>query len=152
MHVLHLLAAVTWVGGTILIAIGVLPILRKHFTREQFAPVLHDFGMRFRVVAWICILTLIVTGLHKIRILFTDQGYGLRWDIAWDRTLIIKLTMVGVVFVLALIHDFILGPAVGKEADAARRQKLVVWTRALAISQLILMVAIVATAAILRHS
>lgn len=152
MHALHLLATVTWVGGAILTAIGVLPVLRTHFTREQFTPVLQDFGRRFRIVAWICIVTLIVTGLYKIRILFTEQGYGLRWEVAWDRALIIKLTMVGIVLVLALFHDFVLGPAVGKETDVVTRQRLIAITRILAILQLILMCAIVVTAAILRHS
>jgi uncharacterized membrane protein len=96
---LHLLSAVTWIGGNILF-FAVAPRLRT------IPAAIRVLGRTFRVLSWIALALLLATGLYLLQ-----RGWDWR---GWPLSL--KLTLVGIAFVLKALHDFWIAPA------AARRK------------------------------
>jgi uncharacterized membrane protein len=89
---LHLLSAITWVGGNILF-FAVAPRLR---TDPEGGPAaLRVLGRTFRVLSWTAMAILLTTGAY-----FFGQGWDYR---AWPLSL--KLVIVGVVLLLKVLHD-----------------------------------------------
>lgn len=99
---LHLIAAMAWVGGMIFIAAVVVPL--------KNAEVMQAGGRRFRVIGWIALAVLLVTGIFNVM----HRGYGLEHfmtgDVfagAWGHALAVKLSLVGVVLALTVGHDWL---------------------------------------------
>lgn len=100
---LHVLSAVTWVGGNILFFF-VAPRLRAN--PEGGPAALRVLGRTFRVLSWIAFTLLLGTGLY-----FVGQGWNWRmWPLSF------KLVLVGVVLLIKVLHDFWIAPT------AARRK------------------------------
>jgi putative copper export protein len=99
----HVLAAMTWVGGQLLLSVVVLPVLRARLEPDVRGPLVRATARRFGVVANAVLLpVLLVSGLalawHRgvdIGMLSTD-GYG--------RLLGVKLVLVVVAVGLAALH------------------------------------------------
>jgi copper resistance protein D len=123
----HILSAIIWVGGMLFLALVVVPVARKLQPAER-GVLVGAIGRRFRMVGWVCIALLIVTGA-------VNTSYrGVTWDsiasgqlLASDfgRLLAAKVALVVVMIVSSAVHDFAIGPAstraLGrKDADAAR--------------------------------
>ena len=109
----HLLSAIVWVGGMLFLALVIVPVARKLHPAERGALV-GAIGRRFRVVGWVCIALLIVTGL------INTSYRGVTWEsiasgqlLAGDfgRLLTAKFGLVVVMIVLSAVHDFVIGPA-----------------------------------------
>ena len=100
---LHVLSAMTWVGGNILF-FSVAPRLR---TNPEGGPAaLRVLGRTFRVLSWIAFVLLLATGFYFV---------SLGWD--WRRwPLSFKLALVGVALLVKILHDFWIAPT------AARRK------------------------------
>jgi len=129
---LHILAAVTWIGGMFFLVLVVVPWLRKG-DRAKAAAFLRETGVRFRDVGWTCFAILLVTGTfnlwargvrlhHLIDPAWITSPFGSA--VAWKFGLFI------VVVAVSAWHDFWLGPlaaAVGErdphgpEAEKLRR-------------------------------
>jgi uncharacterized membrane protein len=99
----HVLAAMGWVGGQLLLSLVVLPVLRASLGPQERGPLVRAAAKRFGIVANVVLLpTLIISGLalawHRgVRLgTLTEPGYG--------RLLAIKLTLVAISIVLAAIH------------------------------------------------
>lgn len=97
---LHIVAAMAWVGGMIFLVSSVIPLKKPEFTIAA--------ARRFRVVGWIALGTLIVTGVLNV----TYRGYGLEQFFTggvfageWGHRLAMKLTCVGIVIALSVAHD-----------------------------------------------
>lgn len=99
----HLLAAMFWIGGTLFFAFVVIPSLKEVVTKEQRLELISRIGRRFKTFGWISLSILLFTGTLRLY----QNGISLS---SYGRTLWIKLSLVVVVLLLALIHDFILGP------------------------------------------
>jgi uncharacterized membrane protein len=100
---LHVLSAVTWVGGNILF-FSVAPRLRTN--PEGGSEALRVLGRTFRVLSWIAFTLLLGTGLY-----FVGQGWNWRmWPLSF------KLVLVGVALLVKVLHDFWIAPT------AARRK------------------------------
>lgn len=102
----HVLAAMGWVGGQLLLSGIVLPIVRTELPAAVRGPVVHRTARRFALVANVALLpTLLVTGIalawHRGVTFgsFDDPGYG--------RLLGIKLVLVVVSVALAAIHGVV---------------------------------------------
>ncbi len=105
---IHILAAITWVGGMIFVAAIVGPYVRITFPPEERAPLMAAIGKRFGVLSWSAILTLVVTGAYNaVRFVGT-------WDTLLNTTfghiLLVKIALVAVMIGLSVTHDFFLGP------------------------------------------
>jgi uncharacterized membrane protein len=101
---LHVLAAMTWIGGMLFIALVLVPVVRRLDDRALRTRLVQDTGRRFRSVGWIALIILIATGLVNLWLRpFLLHSPRLQW----------KLALVALALVLSAIHDFHLGPRAG---------------------------------------
>jgi putative copper export protein len=110
---LHLLAATVWIGGLIVVALVIAPVIRRPEMREAAARLIHFTGIRFRLVGWTCFALLLLTGLvnvlHRV-----GQGADLVTGAFWSSTsgtlLAVKLLVFAVILLASALHDFYVGP------------------------------------------
>ncbi len=153
---LHIIAAMTWIGGMLFLVTVLVPLLRKPAMRERALELFHVVGVRFRVVGWIALGTLALTGvvnvLHRgftLGQLFTGDAFvG-----PWGHALLGKLLLVGIIVVSSLVHDFYIGPKatkLGREgAPPAERERLRRTASWMGRMTLLLALAVVAIAVVL---
>ena len=96
---LHLLAAAVWIGGMLFLGLVLTPVLCYRPPDER-ASLLSAVGRRFLKVAWSALGAILVTG----PLLWIKRGFDV------TPVLVVKLTLVGVILVLSVLHDFVLGP------------------------------------------
>ncbi|OGL00898.1 MAG: hypothetical protein A3E31_15585 [Candidatus Rokubacteria bacterium RIFCSPHIGHO2_12_FULL_73_22] len=101
---LHVLAAVTWLGGMLFVALVLVPIARRLDDPALRARLLHLTGVRFRTVGWIALGLLVATGIGNLLVhpVFLSAG---RFHA--------KLGLVLLALVLSVLHDFVFGPRAG---------------------------------------
>ena len=110
---IHVLATIIWLGGMFFIAIVMVPVLRRLEPPQKRIEVLSATATRFRVVSWITIIVILVTGvLNAINRGVTLQAIstGELFSTYFGKILALKLILVLAMLVLSAIHDFILGP------------------------------------------
>ena len=110
---IHILAAIIWLGGMFFIAIVMVPVLRRLEPPQKRIEVLSATAIRFRMVSWIAILVILVTGvLNAVNRGVTLQAIstGEFFSSYFGKILTSKLILVLAMLVLSAIHDFILGP------------------------------------------
>lgn len=125
---LHVLAALYWLGGMWFLALVAAPVLRRDLAPEQRALVFQKVGHRFRFQGWLALAVLLVTGVANMQLrgwlrpeVMGEAGF---WASPLGHALAGKLGMVLVMFALAGIHDFLLGPLASPETPPDRRQQL----------------------------
>ncbi len=114
---LHILAAIIWLGGALFLALVVVPVIRMERFKAAGRDLIHEAGIRFRTVGWICLVTLLITGL--VAMSFRGLGPEVLFQAnsrqgAFAETLAMKLVLVAIVFALSGIHDFYFGPRASK--------------------------------------
>lgn len=112
---MHLAAAMVWIGGMVFLTFIAAPSLKKLVSPEMQAILYKDIGRRFKLVGWICIFILILTGPINIYHHVTshhmiDDGEGNLHSI-----FVLKLGLVLIMILLSLVHDFVLGPLLGEK-------------------------------------
>lgn len=114
---IHVLAAMTWVGGMAFLVLVMVPLLKSPEHKERAAALVQRSMVKFRAVGWGCLGTLVLTGS------FNMWFRGLRWASFFDgtfaqnpiaRALGYKLLLVALVLVLSAVHDFSIGPTAAK--------------------------------------
>ena len=103
---LHILAAMTWVGGMVAFVALVMPYFRRQpeATREHF---LNWFGPRFESVSWICFAVLVITGTFNLWARGVQPSDFLRpeWRAtAFAQLLMVKLGLVAVAIAITAVH------------------------------------------------
>lgn len=124
---LHLIAAVSWIGGMVFLSISLAPLLRSRRASSEVVGFFRAAAQRFRIMVWIAIAVLLSSGpmlLHARGLSIVDPG-------GWPSILTIKLTLVFVLIVLTVLHDLVLGPEIKQAAmipigERTTRQQLVV--------------------------
>ena len=118
---LHLLAAIVWVGGTLFLVVVVVPLTRSGaIPRPQAVVLLRLMARRFRPVAWAAIGVLVATGIFLAWAHWNVSPSGLLTeDGTLVQTLRAKVVLVAVAIVLSAVHDFVMGPRVTVLAEAA---------------------------------
>lgn len=115
---IHIFAALVWLGGMFFLALVGAPVLRKVESPQLRAQLFKVLGERFRTVGWICIITLLVTGLVNLQLrgflAAHVLGSGAFWATPYGRALAIKLVAVLAMLILQVIHDFFHGPAASR--------------------------------------
>lgn len=113
---LHVLSAMAWVGGQLLLSLLVLPVLRRRLDPATRAPLTREVGVRFGVFTLAGFLPVqLATGIA----LAAERGLTLS-DLAepgYGRTLGEKVTLFAVVLLLSGAH----GMAVGRGRDRLAR-------------------------------
>ncbi len=109
---LHILAAMTWIGGMAFLVLVVVPWLRRG-DRVNAAAFLADTGRRFRNVGWSCFGIVLVTGTFNLWV----RGVRLpdfmhpEWRATpFGRAVLWKLALFTAVLVVSAYHDFVIGP------------------------------------------
>ncbi len=133
---LHILAAATWIGAMVFFAAVVVPLLRRDELRAHAPMLIRSMGARYRVLGWISLVVLIVTGVANLyfrgisvavlsEARFFAQGFG-KW-LAW------KLALVLVVLVLTVLHEVVVGKGAlnafqhGNQTRAERARRAASW-------------------------
>ncbi len=110
---LHVLAAVTWIGGMIFIVLVLVPVVRGLGDAPLRARLVQATGARFRTIGWIALVLLVLSGVANLLArpyLLTTPRFQ------------VKLGLVLLALVLAAVHDFVVGPRAGVPgADPALR-------------------------------
>jgi uncharacterized membrane protein len=112
----HVLSAMVWVGGQLLLSLLVLPVLRRRLDAAIRAPLTREVGVRFGIFTVAVFLPLQVgTGIA----LAAHRGVAVR-DLAepgYGRTLGAKIALFAVVLLVSGMH----GMAVGRGRDRLGR-------------------------------
>ena len=148
---LHLVAAVSWIGGMVFLSIMLAPILKREPFASQKTLLFLAMARRFRVVVWGVIAVILFTGLlllHQREISIADPS-------RWPTILAVKLGLVAILLLLTLAHDLIIGPRVGRivqlptESRTRLDQALVLGSRWVARFSLLLALAVLFAAVML---
>jgi len=123
--VIHVLAAIVWLGGMFFISLVIVPALRNFEPPEKRIEILTATARRFRHVSWIAILVILITGIinsanHGITFQIISSG-GL-FSSHFGKILTLKVFLVFVMIVISAIHDFILGPKLIKLAKQSKQR------------------------------
>ena len=133
---LHVLAAMTWIGGMVVFVAAVMPYFRRQpaTLKTEF---LEWFGRRFRMVSWTCFAILVITGTFNLwarGVRLADLARPEWHATAFGQIVVLKLTLVAAAVLLTILHE--------RTAAAA-------WTRWVGRGLLLAGVAIVAAAVVL---
>ncbi|MEX5215597.1 MAG: hypothetical protein NW703_15705 [Nitrospiraceae bacterium] len=151
---LHVLAAVSWIGGMIFLSLVVVPAIRTPPLAQQRAVLFPIVARRFRLVAWGAMLLLLATG----PILAAGRGISLINPSTWPSVFTIKLILVGFLLGLTIAHDLALGPRVAEimkrpEPERSASELLLLrWSPWVARSSLLLALAVLFSAVSLARS
>lgn len=112
---LHVLAAITWVGGMIFLIVVLVPILRDPALQDRARTIIQISGQRFKRVGWAALMVLLVTGITNV--IFRGIAPAFVTEDFWQSPLgtlfACKLVLVVLVLTLSAIHDFWIGPKAG---------------------------------------
>jgi copper resistance protein D len=150
----HVLAAMLWLGGMFFLGIVGAPVLRTLEPAELRQQLFHQMGLRFRTVGWWALGVLLITGvinLHYRGWLQWDGVLGTAtfWRSPHGRTLALKLVAVATMLVVSAVHDFILGPLAGR-VTAGSPQAMLLRRRAAILARINALVGLVVVAAAVR--
>ncbi len=109
---LHILSAVIWIGGMFFLALVVVPTTRG-LTPSERAALFGAVGRRFRMVGWVCIGVLLVTGAVNSAyrgVTLENLFSAALWGSPFGTTLALKLGVMAVMLGLSVYHDFAIGP------------------------------------------
>lgn len=105
---IHVLAAVTWIGGNLTLAMIIVPYFRQNLPPVKRIQLLTQIGKRFEPVVWGCVMILFFTGIGNV---FESLGLSSGVEVtAYMRTLLIKLLLFIILIVLTALHSFVFGP------------------------------------------
>jgi len=100
----HVLSAITWVGGMLFIALVLVPTARALDDARLRTRLMQESGYRFRTIGWIALALLVVTGLLNLWFQpFLLRAPRFHW----------KLGLVVLALILSALHDWVLGPRAG---------------------------------------
>jgi uncharacterized membrane protein len=100
----HILAALTWIGGMLFIALVLVPVTRR-LEPGLRTRLVHETGVRFRTVGWMAIAVLVTSGLLNL---------WLRPELLAAPRFYWKVSIVVAALALSAVHDFVLGPRAGR--------------------------------------
>jgi putative copper resistance protein D len=152
--VLHILAAMSWVGGMIFLSLVLAPLVRSRKAAPEFMALFRSAALRFRPVVWTAIGILLITG----PLLLSQRGLSVTDPASWPGIVTVKLALVGLLLFLTLLHDLLLGPRVSRvsaipESQRTTGEQFVFKTaRWLPRLSLLLALAVVVSAVVLARS
>ena len=108
---IHVIAAVVWIGGNLILAMVIVPYFRQNLPPVQRIKLLTQIGKRFEPIVWGCVGILFFTGLINV---FNAIDFSATAESAisttFMRTLFIKLILFVILVVLTTLHSFVFGP------------------------------------------
>lgn len=147
---LHLLAAVTWLGGIAFLALVGAPVLRRLEDAALRQRLFDVLGQRFRLVGWSAVALAVASGTALLwtrgwlaPALLTDAAF---WRSRAGTTLAYKLAAVTLMLAVTAWHDFVDGPrasaaVAGTPAALALRARAMRLARVTGVLALLVLVA-----------
>jgi copper resistance protein D len=117
--ILHILAAVSWIGGMIFLSLVLAPLVRGRKAAPQFMALFRSAALRFRPVVWVAIAVLLTTG----PMLLSLRGISVTSPSSWQGIVIVKLTLVALLLFLTLLHDLVFGPQISRVSAIPESQR-----------------------------
>ena len=148
----HVFAALLWLGGMFFLAVVGAPVLRSVEPPELRALLFRRLGEQFRIVGWIAIAILLITGTLNLwfrgMLSLEVLGSGEYWSTRYGRSLAWKLGAVTAMLIVQAVHDFIVGPAASRVAPGtpqalAARKRAALLARLSAVFGIIVVIAAV---------
>lgn len=113
----HVLAACVWVGGTVMLVFVAVPYARTLPGGDR-VKALRALGRGWRLWGWGAMVVAVITG---IRLAAADDAFnGAGGD--FDTVLAVKIAVVCLLVSGAVLHDFVLGPLLARQARERRPQ------------------------------
>jgi len=109
----HIVSAIFWIGGSLFLALILVPAMRQSEHRELAASIVSWTGRRFRTIGWVCFGLFIVTGTLNLGFRGYTWGHlfdGTLFAGSFGHALALKLTIFAFILALSAIHDFYVGP------------------------------------------
>ncbi len=106
---LHVLAAVSWIGGMAFLSLVLAPLVRAEAIPGSQA-LFRAAALRFRLMVWSAITVLLTTG----PVLAIQRGIPLSDPDHWPEPFATKLALVALLLMLTVAHDLVLGPLVSR--------------------------------------
>ncbi|MCP5426395.1 MAG: CopD family protein [Gammaproteobacteria bacterium] len=132
---LHILAAMMWVGSLLFMSLLLVPSLRAMKDPPLMARLIQTVGTRYRVAGWISLGVLLVTGCLALS--FRGIGHEVLldmsfWSTPFGETLGWKLLLFVGVVLLSAAHDVMSGPKLRRlreedPAAAERQRRMASW-------------------------
>lgn len=111
---LHIVAALFWVGGMLFLTLIIVPFLNALKDPREKSRIYQIVGKRYRSLGWVAIITLLATGPVVLYTLYGILPQGVLdpafHSTHFGRTIAVKLTLVAIIVISSLVHDFFLGP------------------------------------------
>jgi len=148
---LHIMAAVIWVGGTIFLALVLIPALRRPEFGSVTVELIRWTVLRFRWIGWLCFLLFIATGVVNLifrGVTWNDLFDARFWRGSFGALLTLKLMVVTTIFMISALHDFVIGlrASVAWQTNPKAPQTLRLRRRAVWIARINLLLAMIAVA------
>ncbi len=132
---LHVLAAITWLGGMFFFALIGAPVLRTVEPASLRSALFQALGHRFRRIGWGLVVLLVVTGLVNLSFRGLLSAEVLASPAFWrspvGRALGWKLIGVVAMILLGALHDFVWGPRSGRHvagsSEGRRARRVTSW-------------------------
>ncbi|MBX3319123.1 MAG: hypothetical protein KF890_04520 [Nitrospira sp.] len=130
------------------------PLVRGRKAVPEFMALFRSAALRFRPTVWVAIAVLLTTG----PLLLSQRGVQLTSPASWSGIVTAKLTLVGLLVVLTLLHDLVFGPqvsrvsAIPESKRTAGEQVVFKSARVLPRLSLLIALAVVIVAAMLARS
>ncbi len=112
---IHVIAAVIWIGGNLILAMVIVPYFRQNLPPVQRIKLLTQIGKRFEPIVWGCVGILFFTGLINV---FNAVGLSASVITSFMRTLFIKLSLFIVLIILTCLHSFLFGPKLANAIES----------------------------------
>ncbi|GMR05329.1 MAG: hypothetical protein BMS9Abin24_132 [Thermodesulfobacteriota bacterium] len=111
---LHIISAIFWVGGMLFLVLVIAPYLKTLTDPRDKSKIFQVVGKQFRRWGWVAIITLLVTGpiiLYKLYGIPVHRAFSAEvHSTGFGRALGFKLSLVIIIVLSALFHDFWIGP------------------------------------------
>ncbi|HMS85664.1 MAG TPA: DUF4149 domain-containing protein [Nitrospira sp.] len=117
--ILHILAAVSWIGGMIFLSLVLAPLVRSRKSVPEFMALFRSAALRFRPIVWVAMAILLMTG----PMLLSLRGVPVANPSSWPEIVMVKMTLVAVLLFLTLLHDLVLGPQVSRVSAIPESQR-----------------------------
>ncbi len=108
------MSAIFWIGGMLFLVLVVAPFLQSLPDPKERSKIYQTVGKKYRLYGWVAIITLLCTGpimLYTYYGVSPSEIFSARLHATpFGRTLEIKLTLVAIIVLSSLVHDFWLGP------------------------------------------
>ena len=108
--ILHLLSAVTWIGGMIFVNFALVPGIAD-MAPEQRGAVMGRVSKRFSIISMICLIVLLITGYLKV-----PEGMMFAPASHYGEMLLIKHILVIIAIIIGLYISFGVAPKIRNNA------------------------------------